>query len=74
MCPEKQFYCIIGNGLYKKSRRQTSYKDMILYTTISPCMMCSVTIIQIKILRLVIGENKNFEGYIELLINNVVKI
>ena len=58
----------------EKAGRQTSYKGMTLYTTLSPCMMCSGTIIQFKIPRLVIGENKNFEGNIEFLIKNGVKI
>ena len=54
--------------------RQTSYKDMTLYTTLSPCMMCSGAIIQFKIPRVVIGENKNFEGDIEFLKKNEVEI
>ena len=51
----------------EKAGRQTSYKGMTLYTTLSPYMMCSGTIIQFKIPRLVIGENKNFDGNIEIL-------
>jgi cytosine deaminase len=33
-----------------------------LYTTLSPCMMCSGTIVQFKIGRVVIGENRTFGG------------
>ena len=51
----------------EQAGRQTSYKSMTLYATLSPCMMCSGTIIQFKIPRLIIGENKNFEGNIEFL-------
>jgi len=51
----------------EKAGRQTSYQGMTLYTTLSPCMMCSGAIIQFKIPRLVIGEYKNFEGNIEFL-------
>jgi cytosine deaminase len=58
----------------EKAGRQTSYKDMTLYTTLSPCMMCSGTIIQFKIPQIVIGENKNFKGNIEFLKKNGVKI
>ena len=47
--------------------RQADYSDMTLYTTLSPCMMCSGTIIQFKIKHVVIGENKNFAGNIEFL-------
>ncbi|MCJ2185238.1 nucleoside deaminase [Novosphingobium beihaiensis] len=42
--------------------RQTSYRDCTLYTSLSPCMMCSGTIVQFKIPRVVIGENSNFGG------------
>jgi cytosine/creatinine deaminase len=47
--------------------RQKNYKGMTLYTTLSPCMMCSGTIVQFKIPRVVIGENVNFDGNIDFL-------
>ena len=46
----------------RKAGRQRSYADTTLYTTLSPCMMCSGTIIQFKIPRVVIGEARNFPG------------
>jgi len=42
--------------------RQSTYRDTILYTTLSPCMMCSGTIIQFSVPKVVIGENYNFGG------------
>jgi cytosine/creatinine deaminase len=42
--------------------RQRTYKDTVIYTTLSPCMMCSGTIVQFGIPRVVIGENKTFGG------------
>ncbi|MCT2400615.1 nucleoside deaminase [Novosphingobium mangrovi (ex Huang et al. 2023)] len=42
--------------------RQISYRDCTLYTSLSPCMMCAGTIVQFKIPRVVIGENRNFGG------------
>jgi cytosine deaminase len=47
--------------------RRRSYRDCTLYTTLSPCMMCTGTIIQFKIPRVVIGENKTFGGNEDLL-------
>jgi creatinine deaminase len=47
--------------------RQKSYRGTTLYTTLSPCMMCTGTIIQFKIGRVVIGENRTFGGNEELL-------
>ena len=38
------------------------YQRSTLYTTLSPCPMCSGTILLYKIPRVVIGENQNFMG------------
>lgn len=38
-----------------------------MYTTLSPCMMCTGTLIQFGIKTLVIGENSNFGGNENLL-------
>ena len=43
------------------------YKDSILYTTLSPCSMCSGAILLYEIPKVVIGENVNFLGEEELL-------
>jgi len=40
----------------------TVYEKCTLYTTLSPCSMCSGTAILYKIPRIVIGENVNFIG------------
>jgi creatinine deaminase len=47
--------------------RRSSYQDVTLYTTLSPCMMCAGTVVQFGIPRVVIGENKSFAGNIEFL-------
>ena len=46
----------------RKAGRQKSYRAMTLYTSLSPCMMCTGTIIQFGIPRVVIGENETFGG------------
>ena len=38
------------------------YKRSILFSTLSPCDMCSGTALLYKIPRIVIGENKTFQG------------
>jgi cytosine deaminase len=38
------------------------YESAILYSTLSPCDMCSGTALLYKIPRIVIGENKTFQG------------
>ena len=51
----------------RSAGRQRSYRGLTLYTTLSPCMMCTGTIIQFNISRVVIGENRTFGGNEELL-------
>lgn len=43
------------------------YKNCTLYTTLSPCAMCSGAIILYQIPKVVIGENKTFMGEEKLL-------
>src|SRR6187397_2858164 len=38
------------------------YQRAVLYSTLSPCDMCSGTALLYKIPRIVIGENKTFRG------------
>ena len=40
----------------------TDYKKCILYSTLSPCDMCSGAALLYKIPRIVVGENVNFQG------------
>ncbi len=42
--------------------RSRDYSRATLYTTLSPCDMCSGAALLYKIPRIVIGENKNFRG------------
>ena len=58
----------------RKAGRQKSYRDMTLYTTLSPCMMCSGTILQFKIPRVVIGEAENFAGNPDFLRQHGVEV
>jgi creatinine deaminase len=51
----------------RRAGRRPRYDGVTLYTTLSPCMMCTGTIIQFGIKRVVIGENQNFPGNIEFL-------
>ena len=46
----------------RRAGRQRSYRAMTLYTSLSPCMMCSGTILQFAIPRVIVGEARNFPG------------
>ncbi len=50
--------CFENAGRLKSS----DYKKAILYSTLSPCDMCSGTALLYKIPKIVIGENKTFKG------------
>lgn len=54
--------------------RQASYRDCTLYTSLSPCMMCAGTIVQFKIPRVVICENRNFGGNEQFLRDHGVEV
>ena len=50
------------------------YRQCTLYTTLSPCPMCSGAILLYKIPRVVIGENRTFLGAEDHLLANGVKL
>ncbi|MBA2840355.1 cytosine deaminase [Methanococcus maripaludis] len=50
------------------------YKNCELYTTLSPCVMCSGAVLLYKIKKVVIGENKTFLGAEDLLMKNGVAV
>ncbi|MCA8899851.1 MAG: nucleoside deaminase [Hyphomonas sp.] len=51
----------------RNAGRQRTYKDTVMYTTLSPCMMCTGTIIQFGVPRVVVGESRNFKGFQDVL-------
>jgi len=50
------------------------YRDCVLYTTLSPCSMCSGAILLYNIPKVIIGENKTFLGEEDLLKSRGVNI
>lgn len=55
-------------------RSATFYRECTLYTTLSPCPMCSGTILLYGIPKVVIAENKTFLGEEELLKSRGVEV
>jgi cytosine deaminase len=43
------------------------YRESVIYTTLSPCSMCSGAILLYGIPRVIVGENRTFMGEEELL-------
>jgi len=50
------------------------YKESVLYTTLSPCPMCSGTIILYGIPKVVVGENRTFLGEEALLRSKGIEV
>lgn len=50
------------------------YNDAVLYTTLSPCAMCSGAILLYGIRKVIIGENKTFMGEEALLQSRNVEV
>jgi len=50
------------------------YRESVLYTTLSPCSMCSGAILLYGIPKVVIGENSTFMGEEELLRSRGVRV
>lgn len=63
------------DALENAGRQKASvYKESVLYTTLSPCSMCSGTILLYGIPKVVIGENKTFQGEEALLKSKGVEV
>lgn len=63
------------DALENAGRQSASvYKECVLYTTLSPCAMCSGTILLYGIPKVIIGENKTFLGEEKLLKQHGVEV
>jgi cytosine/creatinine deaminase len=63
------------DALERSGRRPAAfYRDCTIYTTLSPCAMCSGAILLYRIPRVVIGENHSFMGEESLLASRGVNI
>lgn len=61
---------------FENAGRQTAdvYRQCTIYTTLSPCSMCSGAILLYEIPYVIVGENKTFMGEEELLRSRGVKV
>lgn len=63
------------DALENAGRQSASvYKECMIYTTLSPCPMCSGAILLYGIPKVIIGENRTFIGAEELLRSNGVEV
>jgi cytosine/creatinine deaminase len=59
---------------FRKAGRQRSYRDTIMVTTLAPCWYCSGLVRQFNIGTVIVGESRTFQGGIEWLRENGVKV
>ncbi|WP_234045024.1 nucleoside deaminase [Haloferula rosea] len=63
------------DALENTGRRPAAvYRECVLYTTLSPCAMCSGAVVLYGIPKVVIGENRNFTGEEEWLRSRGVEV
>jgi len=58
----------------RNAGRRASYADTTLYTTLSPCQMCTGAILLFQIPRVVVGEARTFAGDLDFLRGRGVEI
>ena len=58
----------------RNAGRRPSYLDTTLYTTLSPCQMCTGAILLFQIPRVVVGEAQTFAGDLPFLADRGVEI
>lgn len=58
----------------RRAGRRNDQAELSLYTTMSPCIMCTGTILQFGIGRVVIGDNRSSPGEMQLLIDKGVDV
>src|SRR5204863_4582878 len=63
------------DALERAGRRAASvYRESVMYTTLSPCAMCSGAILLYGIPHVVVGENTTFQGEEDLLRSRGVRV
>jgi len=58
----------------RNAGRQPSYRQMTLYTTLSPCQMCTGAILLFQIPRVVVGEAETFAGDLNFLAEHGISV
>ena len=58
----------------RNAGRRPSYLGTTLYTTLSPCQMCTGAILLFQIPRVVVGEAQTFAGDLDFLVSRGVEI
>jgi len=58
----------------RNAGRRRDWNELVLVSTLSPCVMCTGTALLFKIPTVIIGENANFKGAEELFARSRVRV
>jgi creatinine deaminase len=58
----------------RRAGRVGNYRDAVLYSTLMPCYLCAGAVVQFNIKKVIVGENKNFEGAHEFMRSHGVEL
>jgi cytosine deaminase len=58
----------------QRAGRQRTYRDTVLYSTLSPCYLCSGAAVQFGIPTVVIGEARTFAGAPDFLSSHGIRV
>jgi cytosine/creatinine deaminase len=59
---------------FRRAGRQTSYRDLIMVTTLAPCWYCSGLVRQFGFRSVVVGESRNFQGGVDWLRQSGIEV
>ena len=59
---------------FRRAGRQTSYRDLIMVTTLAPCWYCSGLVRQFGFRTVVVGESRNFQGGVDWLRSSGIEV
>jgi cytosine deaminase len=59
---------------FRRAGRQSSYRNLVMVTTLAPCWYCSGLIRQFRIGTVVVGESRTFEGGLDWLREHGVEV
>ena len=59
---------------FRRAGRQSSYRDLVMVTTLAPCWYCSGLVRQVRIGTLVVGESRTFQGGLAWLRENGAEV
>jgi creatinine deaminase len=59
---------------FRRAGRQSSYRKLVMVTTLAPCWYCSGLVRQFRIGTLVVGDSRTFAGGLDWLRENGVEV